>query len=366
MNNTLPILKKPNTGKKMSKEYGSDFHFCTDKKFLLLENKNDKFLKNNFSYFFSGRSALFHILKQGIENENWSDVYFPSYYCHEVVEFVKNLPVKLHYYKFNPFLDNEKIKIKDKKNIVIINVNFFGIVKIDFSNYIKAIIIDDLTHDILSYKHSNAHYCFASLRKELPCAVGGFCFSPKKKKLPKPEYNIQSEKIAIIKLYAMALKSNYLLDQLDSKNEFRELFEFVEKEFKHKTNNTMMPKIAKEMLCKLNITKIKLQKSQNVVRALLGIKKNGNLELNIKSNIKTSLGLILKCKDKENRNSLRQYLIKNNIFPAILWPNQKNKRDILIENTTLFIHLDYRYNQKNVNDIVNKINTFYNDELYNN
>jgi hypothetical protein len=52
-----------------------------------------------------------------------------------------------------------------------------GVKKLDTSFLKKSVIIDDLTHNLLSFNESNADYCFASLRKQIPIAVGGFCLS---------------------------------------------------------------------------------------------------------------------------------------------------------------------------------------------
>jgi len=108
-----------------NKEYGSDFHLLTIQYFLLGNNQENLFTNNNFSLFFSGRVALFNLLNEGIKNNNWVKVFVPSFYCHEVVNFINTLPIEVTYYDFNPFLDseNKEFNFEDVQTSVILPKN---------------------------------------------------------------------------------------------------------------------------------------------------------------------------------------------------------------------------------------------------
>jgi len=56
---------------------------------------------------------------------------------------------------------------------------------------------------------------------------------------------------------------------------------------------------------------------------------------------------------------LRNSLISQNIFPAILWPDQNREHDKEIAARILFIHLDYRYGLQDVETIVHCVNDFF-------
>ena len=176
------------------KEFGSDFHVCLKEDFLQHDETNIFFDKERFSLFFSGRSALYSLLKYGIEKYNWRKVYFPDYYCHEVIEFVRSLSIEIAYYEFNPYLDSEKevIEVDDHEGNVIVTVLFFGITTPRLNYSKKAALIEDVTHNILAFKESRADYCIASLRKQLPVPCGGFTYSPLNKPLPHVKYNGES------------------------------------------------------------------------------------------------------------------------------------------------------------------------------
>jgi hypothetical protein len=344
----------------LNKEYGSDFHYCTEKQWGLENQSNTLFYENAISLFFSGRSALFSILEHGIKNNGWGKVFFPSYYCHEVIHFIKKLPIQIEYYDFNPFLDSEskKINLEDVESNVIVNVDFFGLKKLDASFFENIKIIDDLTHHILDLKKSTADYCFGSLRKELPIPMGGFCYSPKGHALPNAKYNSECEALAVQKLSAMFLKKKYLEGALVTKDLFRTLFVEVEKDFEANYTNAKMPNIAQSILFQLDIGKILEAKRNNLKFALESLSDCKELIVNLDLK-KEALGLILECNSGVERNELRLFLIQKNIFPAILWPDQIKLRDREIENKILFLHIDYRYSTKDIKIITNSVKDFF-------
>src|SRR5690606_27703589 len=122
----------------INKEFGSDFHYIYDEN--VQSNVDNCFGGPNLGCFFSGRVALYNLLKCGHEKYKWSKVGFPSYYCHEVVDFCRNLPLVIEYYNYNPFDASAEIEWEDKKGAVFINVDFFGISKLDCS-FLKNTVV---------------------------------------------------------------------------------------------------------------------------------------------------------------------------------------------------------------------------------
>lgn len=339
-----------------NREYGSDFHYNSEEKWNLEANIPSVFDAIDFSFFFSGRAVLYALLEQGINNKGWGKVYFPSFYCHEVVEFVRNLNIEILYYPFNPFLDSEEMQldIEDSPLNVIVNVNYFGLKKINLNHYTQSIILEDVTHSILDYKNSKATYCFGSLRKELPVPVGGFCYSPKKLALPQPIANFECDAIAVQKLTAMYLKKIYLEGTFKDKEVYRNLFIEAENEFGTLFSKSAMPKIAKTILFGFDSNAIIESKKDNVKIAISLLNETTKLKVNFGLNLQ-GFGLVLELFSEEEKNDLKNTLIDKSIFPATLWPNQKLSRDQLVENKTLFIHLDYRYSSSDVVYIINCI-----------
>lgn len=338
----------------LNKEYGSDFHYIEEDNLL---KKASIFENENISLFFSGRAALFNLLDYGIREYNWKKVGFPSYYCHEVVHFCESLPIEIVYYDYNPFSDIQKVEWDDRDKNVFINIDFFGVKKLDTSFLTKSVIIDDITHNLLSLKESKADYCFGSLRKQLPLGAGGFCMGIKEDITIIIEPTVLANKTALQKLSAMFLKSEYLLGNFTEKDVFRNLFMIAEKKFEDFKTNAVLPDSIKNQLFTINDEELIKKTRNNISRS------KNNLQLKkckiFHSDKKTELGLILIFEESSMRNELRKYLIHHKIYPAILWPSQKNEEDVFYENRLLFIHLDFRYSKEDIDFMIIKINEFF-------
>lgn len=337
-----------------NKEYGSDFHYFEGNH---SSNGTSLFDNEKLSLFFSGRVALFNLLSHGVQKYKWQKVGFPSYYCHEVVSFCKSLPIQIEYYHYNPFSDVQTVEWEDDDKNVFINVDFFGVKKLNTSFLKKSIIIDDLTHNLLSIKESKADYCFGSLRKQLPVGVGGFCRALKEDITFSVSVNNFANKIALQKLSAMFLKSEYLAGKFENKETFRSLFIDAEHQFELKQTNSKLPEAIKSQLFALSEENLIQKTRNNIAQAKnkLQIKKCKIAE----SDNGTDFGLILLFEEGTLRNELRSYLIENKVYPAVLWPSQKIENDVLYENRMLFIHLDFRYSREDIDFIILKINNFF-------
>lgn len=338
----------------INKEFGSDFNYIEGDNYL---NKTSLFESEKISLLFSGRVALFNLLNFGIKKYKWNKIGFPSYYCHEVVDFCRKLPIEIIYYNYNPFSNIQNIEWDDDDKSVLVNVDYFGLKKIDTSFLKKSVIIDDLTHNLLGIKDSKADYCFGSLRKQLPVGVGGFCLGIREDVTFLVPFNDFANKIALQKLSAMFLKSEYLAGNFENKNIFRDLFIDAEHKFESFQTNSKLPEIIKSQLFALSEENL-IQKTWNNIDQAIAKLKLKKCKV-IDSDIKTRFGLVLVFEENILRNKLRSYLIENNIYPAVLWPFQKKESDIFYENRTLFIHLDYRYSWEDIDFIVLKINEFF-------
>lgn len=337
----------------INKEYGSDFHYYFDENI----NKSSLFAEDRFSLFFSGRVALFNLLKFGIEKYEWKKVGFPSYYCHEVVEFCSKLPIEVIYYQFNPLSDSGFIEWEDEENYVFVNVDFFGIKKLNTSFIKKSVIIDDVTHNLLSLNESNADYCFASLRKQVPLPVGGFCLSKNNDFNSQIVETVRANKTAVQKLTAMYLKSVYLKGNLKEKEIFRELYISAEENFESIETNSKLPHIIQSQLFSFNAEDLIQTTRKNCQILKSKIQASEKIKI-LQTEAETEMGLILLCETNYLRDEFSKCLIGKMIYPAVLWPNQFLPTDIELAGTILFIHCDFRYNENDVDFIALTINNF--------
>ena len=351
----VTLIKIQNELSKLSIEFGSDFHYYSSG----IGQEDFFWQSSKFTLFFSGRVALYNLLKFGISKYGWKKVGFPSYYCHEVVRFCETLPIEVTYYTYNPFLNSRKVEWSDEEGDVFVNVDFFGFRKIDTKFFKNSIIIDDLTHNLLSIKESEADYCFGSLRKQLPIATGGFCMSRRNDfTIDIPESTLACE-LAMDKLTAMWLKRKYLNGILEDKNLYREIAMNAEEQFGAHQTNSCLPNIIKEQLKRLATESIIAKTHSNVAKAMSGFDNMLNRGLHLLGEQDaTGMGLVFIADNPECRNSFRSYLIEKNVYPAILWPNQHSDVDTALEDRILFVHVDFRYTENDLDFIIGSINKF--------
>ncbi|WP_347375004.1 hypothetical protein [Aequorivita sp. Q41] len=342
------------------KEYGSDFHYIDSEKWRAVNTINSFFAENDLNLYYSGRAALYAILETGIKNNGWHTLAIPSYYCHEVINFIKPLSITIEYYEITPFKEIE-FNIEnweDSAQTAVLIVDYFGVDKIDYSQLKNSIIIEDFTHNIEFFKKSKADYCFGSLRKALPIPVGGFCYFGNSKPVAIAPSNLQADSETMARFSAMYLKNQFLKGTFANKDFFRKLYASTEENFTHNFAYSSLPNSAKDYLNSLLVQEIFDAKKKNLSLAKSLLQQNDSFEL-MSSKDNTDFALTLKFNDSEIRDSFKSYLINHNIFPIVLWPNQFIAANKQFEQTILFIHVDFRYNKEDITTIINIINHYF-------
>ena len=70
---------------------------------------------------------------------------------------------------------------------------------------------------------------------------------------------------------------------------------------------------------------------------------------------------VLRCQDATHREGLRKGLIKKKVYPAILWPPPPGRpdwyrpRDRAFSETTLCLHVDGRYQPRDMNELARRV-----------
>src|SRR5690606_547650 len=322
-----------------NKEYGSDFHYISNSDFRI-NSGVACFFNGTEQFYFSGRVALRAIICNGIDKHSWKKIYIPTYYCHEVYDFIRDLNICLEFYECNPETNVLPSSIEDEGNSALLVVNYFGISTANFEHLKNIKIIEDVTHDLSTFNLSKADYVFGSLRKILPVPVGGFVKS--NEVLPKVPLTLFAENVTQEKFAGMLLKKKYLEGNFKEKEIFRALLINAEHSFENPDTFSILPQSVKGYLLGLDVTKIIEVKRQNSVLAKKAIHKTTKFELLI-SDGNNEYALIFKFNNTEQRELLKKKLILHKIYPMVLWPNQLNEKDIELENRLLFVHIDFRY-----------------------
>lgn len=349
------------------KEFGSDFHLC-DSNFRVDFNQLGKIGDTRF--YACGRHAIEAIIKQ----EKWKRIWMPTYFCYEVIGYIRSMGIEVMLYDDYPLNENDDIIIRSlpfQEEDVLFRTDYFGLRKWRTNKDIRISVIEDHTHGLTSdwTIKSDADWCIASLRKTLPLAAGGMLWSPKGKKLPdaiKP--TAECKEMAIERYEAMNMKAKYLKtvyptkkEDTEAKNDFREKFVDSEERIDHMKLSGIDVQ-SKEIANSLNIKQWTDLKIENWFLAIKLLSKKYHVLGNGRSDKWQPFSLVLLLDSASEREALQHYLVGQKIYPAVLWRLPDNcafKQAKDFSERMLSIHCDIRYSRADITDMCNKINNFY-------
>lgn len=341
------------------REYGSDFHRC-DSDFYGSSNYIDKLGCTRF--YACGRHAIDAIVAQ----ERWKRIWIPAYFCYEVVKHISTSGIIVQFYYDYPLCNDDDALVRSlpyMEGDVLLRVNFFGLRRWRSSQDIPVPVIEDHTHALISdwALKSNADWCIASIRKSLPVATGGILWSPIGKKLPKQiETSSACEEIAEIRYIAMKLKADYLR-RGGNKNTFRNKYIKSEEMLEHLVLSGIDIESSK-IIHAINITLWTDLRRDNWCLAYNMLNKKFVILKSVEEGYWQPFSLIILCNSAEERTTLRQYLIKNCIYPAVLWqvPEETVFPAVLdFSQRMLAVHCDTRYSRNEIKKMCRIINSYY-------
>lgn len=336
-------------------EFGSDFHYISS------YNKEGKRLSDFYpsaNYYADGRQALIHLYK----SQGWKRLWMPEYFCYDVIQSLKDAGLNLVFYTDLPGNrdDNETLCVFQKKGLfrptdAVLRVNYFGLRSYrSLEELSVAAIIEDHTHDLFGDwpRKSTADWCVASLRKTLPIPEGGILWSPKGFILPEPPAPFdKNEEIASIRWNAMELKARYLTGDNIEKSAFR--LGYVNTEaFFDTCDVCALDKRSREYLLSFDIEAWYQRKLENW-RQLSDIHYQDVKVLKPEKHQCYPFSLVLVFNSRDKRDRVRQALIENNVYPAILWyiPSPADGDVFVMSNNMLSIHCDARYCEEDIKQL---------------
>ncbi len=342
---------------------GSYFHL-EDYQYINDELLKNNFVELNFDYkiFYTGRHALLHILNEIISTKQISKIWFPNYYCQHTLHWIKKAYPDIYIYELNPFeFSDDTIdpaKFATSNDIVIIN-NYWGLSKMTIEKKKNhPIIIEDHSHGWLSDKclNSKADYCFVSLRKSLPIPLGGIYWKPGAN-VSNKKYNFKEDNkfyaIWDLMVKAMQLKTSFIsTTNIKDSSSYLPLFYEVEEALNDYTDFVKLSPDHEEFIKSYIHIDTKKIKGENLSILYNKIPENHCFKI-VKKENHTAFGLHLLFKNEDFFNSFRKHMVTNGIYPSSLWPDNKINYQWRY---FLNIHIDYRYNTKDLNFITLKIN----------
>ena len=326
----------------MTGEIGSEFHR------IPFEFGQGLIMPAFGSFVFSGRTAIETVLKEMPEARKAA---LPSYCCDSMIEPFKKAGIEVIFYPVN-YEDRLRVEIPEDTNIILW-CNYFGYrVEMpdlaDFQNH-GGILIEDITHSFFSDQqyHSQSTYLVASLRKWEPVICGGYCPSINGK-LHYIPVDLPPQKFSELKASAMELKTDYLENpQLGKKEKFLSMYGECNHWLAENYSGLTMDSWSREYLSHVNMEEQKRIRRRNAGVLYEGLEGKTKFLFALEDmDCPLFVPILL-----ENRDEIREYLTKNEIYCPVHWPRPKGCKSNLYD-LELSLICDQRYGVEDMKRIV--------------
>ena len=337
------------------KEFGSDFHFIEADGF---KGPCIQDLFHNPTMLADGRQCLVALIRQ----YGWKRIWFPDYFCYEVIETIRNqTDIEILFYEDNPLSECRVEDLPFENCDVLLRMNYFGVRKSRSNANIPCPVIEDHTHDLLSQwaLHSDADWCIASVRKTLPLPEGGIMWSPKDYsltvELPSSQEN---ERIATTRWQGMEMKAAYLNGEDIRKEDFRQCYTETEEWFDQAEPVLIDRRSCDYLTRRLDINTWLRAKSWNWKLLSSLIDQSLCKILMPEDKACNPFSLVMLLESNELRQLVRNRLIRASIYPAVLWALPESASPISrdFSGRMLSIHCDGRYNEADIRQMAFMVN----------
>lgn len=337
------------------KEFGSNFQpikaFDSNRAHLTDVFKGAYLLAN-------GRQCIVTLIQQYC----WKRIWLPEYFSRNVVKSIQDKTgIEVAYYVDSPVREGALETLKFEEGDVLLRMNYFGMRDLRRNKKLSVPVIEDHSHDPFGHwaLYSDADWCISSIRKFLPLPEGGMMWSPQGHKL-KIEVRQTDEniKIAQTRWEGMEKKARYLDGGNENKDEYLSIFSETEG-LLIQSETSLIDERSKQFITKeldINLWLGAKRKNWKLLRSLINTEHCIIVEPEDDSC--NMFSLVLLYENKELRDSIREYLVSKDVYPAVLW-------EIPIDSTTdaknfsermLSIHCDGRYTEKEVKSMAEIIN----------
>lgn len=272
--------------------------------------------------FDSGRSALTALVRLGQAQHGWRRLWVPTYFCPHVVAHVQRTGIEVQGYADTPFRPNPEPPQNVQTGDVVLLANHFGMRTAAIYAPFYALglpVIEDHTHDPWSAwaAAGTGTYSLASYRKTLPVSDGAALWSPAGADLPGPPP--VGSPGAALQLQGMVLKTAYLQHGTPPKQTYLDLFRQAEAAFDAGPVHAMST-AARYVLEAFDWAAWRTVRRANHERlATLLIENPGWKTLHAPVRAGVPFAFIGTVPTRTLRDQVRQSLIDQAIYPAILW-----------------------------------------------
>lgn len=325
----------------MIKEIGSEFWsvpYC--------EKENDLFPENT-KWFLAGRSAIRYIINDIRAKREFNSVALPDWCCESIIQPFLDADIDVKFYSV--YIDEKGRFCQDftiaQSCDALYLMDFFGYSTPTPVSDFPFVCIRDATHSLFATSYK-ADYTFGSLRKWAGFYTGGYAWANKGWNTDTPLEPVD-EDYYFMRRSAMLAKENYLLNggSKDYLKTFAEAEDYLD-------NIKSIPAAAQrdiKMAKHLDVEFIKKRRRENAEILLERFEDKAIFKLHDDD---CPLFVPILIKDG-SRDLLRKYLINNNIFLPVHWPNGD------LDGKELSLVCDQRYDKEEMLRICEAIKEFY-------
>jgi hypothetical protein len=244
---------------------------------------------------------------------------------------------------------------------VLLRVSYFGWGLRTLDREFGGDVIEDHTHHPQGGLSSTATFAFASLRKTLPLPDGGVFWSPQKLSVPEvPSSNSCHEAAVLNRLAAMVMKRAYLQGSEDDKSFYRQ-YETAAENVLLEGRAASMSMWSKVMLKHLPLETLRVARIRNYAAFFAAISKYDVVRIMGPEHIAVPAMAIIRMPSSGLRDALRNRLIEEGIYTAVLWPIKDDQaawyrsEDLDFSRLTIAVHVDARYSTKDMRKVASRI-----------
>lgn len=302
-----------------------------------------------------GRDALRLVIEHGRLVHDWRRLWVPSYMCQHVVDTLVQTGIDCAVYHDAPDRPRPDVDtLGAREGEAVLVVNYFGLrtrSALEGLSLRGASLVVDHTHDPLSpwAREGTADYALASLRKTLPIPEGGALWSPAGHRLPEaPSLTDQRALAAESKRTSMMLKGRYLDGESLEKASYRTLASTGESSMAQGPISGISPE-TRQLLATLPADRWREQRKRNFMTLKEALTSAPGITTLVPQQEGCPFSAFLVFDEPERRDRVRQVLIRNGCYPAVLWPLDQAALDgvpdahRLLAARSLSVHCDMRY-----------------------
>lgn len=315
------------------------------------------------AFTFSGRAAIDIALRDILTEKQVKEVYVPSYCCVSMLQAFADRGIKIKFYQVS--FKNGQFTYQFDKNHgcdLVLVMSYFGLETAAERELIKSIhdqgtiVIEDITHSLLREDSCSEHcnYVVASLRKWFPMPAGGWV--GKRRGALKIKPNGESDHAVDGKIEGMKQKYAYLSSSVGDKENFLALQSKFDTDLIHIDRMLKIDSTSKAILDQTDLKTVKDRRRSNAKTLIDGLQDlDGRClalpQVDLTKDVPLFLPIFLK---KEDRDSLRSFLIEQGMYCPVHWPEVMGA-PVGVRENELSLICDQRYATGDMDAIVDCI-----------